>query len=136
MLRMSSYMSRGQKLIEAGKTPDAMRLVTRGFQHYAERVLGIDISETIDEGNTLGASFAKGFSEGFDFDAVASKLWDGLGSVVSKASKLLPGGESADLSSVLSAALLMKIATPLVGMGKGAASLGNHKPCNLCSRMS
>lgn len=87
-------------------------------------VLGIDISETIDEGNTLGASFAKGFSEGFDFDAVASKLWDGLGSVVSKASKLLPGGESADLSSVLSAALLMKIATPLVGMGKGAAGLG------------
>ena len=87
-------------------------------------ILGIDISETIDEGNTLGASFAKGFSEGFDFDAVASKLWDGLGSVVSKASKLLPGGESADLSSVLSAALLMKIATPLVGMGKGAASLG------------
>ena len=87
-------------------------------------ILGIDISETIDEVNTLGASFAKGFSEGFDFDAVASKLWDGLGSVVSKASKLLPGGESADLSSVLSAALLMKIATPLVGMGKGAASLG------------
>lgn len=87
-------------------------------------ILGIDISETIDEGNTLGASFAKGFSEGFDFDAVASKLWDGFGSVVSKASKLLPGGESADLSSVLSAALLMKIATPLVGMGKGAAGLG------------
>lgn len=87
-------------------------------------ILGIDISETIDEGNTLGASFAKGFSEGFDFDAVASKLWDGLGSVVSKASKLLPGGESADLSSVLSAALLMKIATPLVGMGKGVAGLG------------
>lgn len=87
-------------------------------------ILGIDISETIDEGNTLGASFAKGFSEGFDFDAVASKLWDGLGSVVSKASKLLPGGESSDLSSVLSAALLMKIATPLVGMGKGAAGLG------------
>lgn len=87
-------------------------------------ILGMDVSETIDEGNTLGASFAKGFSEGFDFDAVASKLWDGLGSVISKASKLLPGGESADLSSVLSAALLMKIATPLVGMGKGAAGLG------------
>lgn len=87
-------------------------------------ILGIDISETIDEGNTLGASFAKGFSEGFDFDAVASKLWDDLGSVISKASKLLPGGESADLSSILSAALLMKIATPLVGMGKGAAGLG------------
>lgn len=87
-------------------------------------ILGIDVSETIDEGSTLGASFAKGFSEGFDFDAVSEKLWDGLGSVISKASKLLPGGESADLSSILSAALLMKIATPLVGMGKGTASLG------------
>ena len=87
-------------------------------------ILSIDVSETIDEGSTLGASFAKGFSEGFDFDAVSEKLWDGLGSVISKASKLLPGGESADLSSILSAALLMKIATPLVGMGKGAASLG------------
>lgn len=87
-------------------------------------ILGIDISETIDEGNTLGASFAKGFSEGFDFEAVSEKLWDGLGSVVSKASKLLPGGESADLSSVLSAALLMKISSPLVGMGKGTAGLG------------
>lgn len=87
-------------------------------------ILGIDVSETIDEGNALGASFAKGFSEGFDFDAVSENLWDGLGSVISKASKLLPGGESADLSSILSAALLMKIATPFVGMGKGAASLG------------
>lgn len=103
---------------------DIGNAIGTGFTVGVATILGIDISETIDEGNTLGASFAKGFSEGFDFDAVASKLWDGLGSVVSKASKLLPGGESADLSSVLSAALLMKIATPLVGMGKGAAGLG------------
>lgn len=87
-------------------------------------ILGIDISETISEGNTLGASFAKGFSEGFDFDLISEKIWDGLGNLFSNASKLLPGGASADLSSVMSAALLMKIATPFVGMGKGAASLG------------
>lgn len=87
-------------------------------------ILGIDISETINEGNTLGASFAKGFSEGFDFDLISEKIWDGLGNLFSNASKLLPGGASADLSSVMSAALLMKIATPFVGMGKGAASLG------------
>ena len=103
---------------------DIGNAIGTGLTVGIETILGIDVSETIDEGNTLGASFAKGFSEGFDFDAVASKLWDGLGSVISKASKLLPGGESADLSSVLSAALLMKIATPLVGMGKGAAGLG------------
>lgn len=87
-------------------------------------ILGIGLSETIDEGNTLGASFAKGFSEGFDFDLISEKIWDGLGNLFSNAAKLLPGGKSADLSSILSAALLMKITRPLVGMGKGAFSIG------------
>lgn len=87
-------------------------------------ILGIDISETIEEGNTLGASFAKGFSEGFDFDLISDKIWNGLGNLFSNASKLLPGGESADLSSVFSAAMLMKIGTPFLKMGKGAFSIG------------
>lgn len=87
-------------------------------------ILGIDVSETIDEGNTLGASFAKGFSEGFDFDLISEKIWDGLGNLFSNASKLLPGGASADLSSVMSAAMLMKIGAPLLSMGKGAFSIG------------
>lgn len=117
------WSSKGKAKINA-IAGDIGNAIGTGLTVGIATILGIDVSETIDEGNTLGASFAKGFSEGFDFDAVASKLWDGLGSVISKASKLLPGGESADLSSVLSAALLMKIATPLVGMGKGAAGLG------------
>lgn len=86
-------------------------------------LLGIDISETLDEGNTLGASFAKGFSEGFDFDLISQKIWDGFGKIVSNASKLLPGGESADLSSVLSAGILLKTAGPLMSMGQGAFTL-------------
>ena len=84
----------------------------------------IDISETFDEGTSIGASFAKGFSEGFDFDAVSAKLIDGLGNLVSNAGKLLPGGKSADLSSVFSAVLLGKIASPFISLGKGAISLG------------
>lgn len=87
-------------------------------------ILGINLSETIDEGSTLGASFAKGFSEGFDFSLISEKIWDGLGNLFSNAAKLLPGGQSADLSSVLSAGILMKISKPFVGLGKGAASLG------------
>ena len=87
-------------------------------------MLGIDISETFDEGTSIGASFAKGFSEGFDFDAVSVKLMDGLGNLVSNAGKLLPGGKSADLSSVFSAVLLGKIASPFISLGKGAISLG------------
>lgn len=87
-------------------------------------ILGIDLSETIDEGSTLGASFAKGFSEGFDFDLISEKIWDGLGNLFSNAAKLLPGGQSADLSSIFSAIMLSKIATPFISMGKGAASIG------------
>ena len=87
-------------------------------------LLGIDISGTMDEGESIGASFAKGFSQGFDFDVIRSKLMEGLGNLVKNAGKLLPGGEKADLSSVFSAGLLMKIASPFLGMGRGLFSLG------------
>lgn len=87
-------------------------------------LLGIDIGETLDEGVSIGASFAKGFSEGFDFEAISGKLWQGFKNLLSSAGKLLPGGESADLSSVFSAVLLSKIAAPFISMGRGAASIG------------
>ena len=87
-------------------------------------LLGIDIEETIDEGASIGASFAKGFSEGFDFEAVSEKLWQGFKNLLSSAGKLLPGGEKAGISSVFSAILLGKIASPLISMGRGAASVG------------
>jgi len=87
-------------------------------------MLGIDIGETMDEGVSIGASFAKGFSEGFDFGAISEKLWQGFGNLFSNAGKLLPGGEAPDLSSIFSAVMLSKIATPLISMGRGAASIG------------
>lgn len=87
-------------------------------------LLGIDLGETLDEGVSIGASFAKGFSEGFNFEAVSEKLWDGFKNLLSSAGKLLPGGESADLSSVLSAVMLSKIASPFISLGRGAASVG------------
>lgn len=87
-------------------------------------LLGIDLGETLDEGVSIGASFAKGFSEGFDFNAVSENLWQGFGNLLSSAGKLLPGGQSADLSSVFSAILLSKIATPFIGLGKGAVNMG------------
>lgn len=87
-------------------------------------MLGIDIGETLDEGVSIGTSFAKGFSEGFDFDAISEKLWQGFKNLLSNAGKLLPGGEAADLSSVLSAVMLRKIAVPFISMGRGAVSMG------------
>ena len=87
-------------------------------------LLGIDIGETVDEGVSIGASFAKGFSDGFDFGAVSEKIWQGLGNMLTSAGKLLPGGQSADLSSIISAVVLGKIASPLMSMGKGTFGLG------------
>ena len=85
-------------------------------------LLGIDIGETLDEGVSIGASFAKGFSDGFDFEAVSENLWQGFRGMLSNVGKLFNG--EADLSSVLSAVMLGKIASPFISMGRGAASLG------------
>ena len=37
--RMSSYVDRGNKLIAEGKTPEAMKLIERGLQHYSEKII-------------------------------------------------------------------------------------------------
>lgn len=108
----------------AGFARDIGEGIGTGLKIGVMTLLGIDIGETLDEGVSIGASFAKGFSEGFDFNTVSEKLWQGFRNLLSNAGKLLPGGEPADLSSVLSAVMLSKIATPFIGMGKGAASIG------------
>ena len=87
-------------------------------------LLGVDVSDTLNEGASVGASFAKGFAEGFDSDAITSKLFQGFGNMVKSAGKLLPGGKSADLSSIFSAVMLAKMAGPLASLGKGTFSVG------------
>lgn len=108
----------------AGFAQDIGSGIGAGLKTGIMTLLGIDVGETLDEGASIGASFAKGFSEGFDFNAISEKLWQGFKNLLSNAGKLLPGGEPAGLSSVMSAVLLSKIARPLIGMGRGAASLG------------
>lgn len=87
-------------------------------------LLGIDVSSTLSEGESIGAQFAKGFSEGFQGMDIMGALGSTLSGAFSNASKLFPGGQSADLSSWLSAAMLAKIGLPLLGMGAKGMSLG------------
>lgn len=108
----------------AGFAQDIGEGIGTGLKVGITTLLGIDISETLDEGMSIGASFAKGFSAGFDFDSVSEKLWHGFKKMVSSAGKLLPGGESAGLSSILSAVMIGKIVTPLIGMGRGISGIG------------
>lgn len=108
----------------AGFAQDIGSGIGIGLKAGIMTLLGIDIGETLDEGVSIGASFAKGFSEGFDFDTVSKKLWEGFGNLLSGAGKLLPGGSAPDLSSVVSAYVLSRIAKPVIGIGKGAFGIG------------
>lgn len=81
-------------------------------------LLGVDVSDTLNEGASVGASFAKGFAEGFDTDAIASKLFEGFGNMVKSAGKLLPGGKSADLSSIFLQLCLPKSQVRLRALAK------------------
>lgn len=99
-------------------------MIGSGLHTGIMALLGFDVSDSLDEGASIGKSFAKGFADGFDFNEISKKLWEGLGNVVKNAGKLLPGGESADLSSVMSVALLAKIAGPFFKLGSGGIKLG------------
>lgn len=79
-------------------------------------LLGIDIGTGIDEGAAIGKSFAKGFLSGFDTGAVMKAITKALGGMVKNAGKLLTG--EGDLSSVLSAAAIAKIVSPLLEVAK------------------
>lgn len=85
-------------------------------------LLGVDVSDTLNEGASVGASFAKGFAEGFDSDAITSKLFQGFGNMVKSAGKLLPGGKSADLSSIFLPLCLRKWQDRLQALGKALSA--------------
>lgn len=87
-------------------------------------LLGVDTDGILDEGQNIGSAFAKGFADGFDTKVIMSKLSEAIKGIFSNAAKILPGGEEADLSSWLSAALIAKIASPLISGGINTAKLG------------
>lgn len=96
----------------------------KGISSGLLALLGIDLKGAADEGQSIGAAFAKGFINGFDMDAVKDAFGNAMKGLFSNAAKILPGGEKADLSSWLSAAFLAKLITPLLGLGLNTFSLG------------
>lgn len=103
---------------------DVGRGIGSGIGAGLMMLLGIDVSDSVNEGESVGKAFAKGFSDGFDFDAIKDGLFSGIGNLFSSAGKLLPGGKSADLGSVVSAAIIAKAAMPAVSVGKDVWTIG------------
>lgn len=103
---------------------DVGRGIGSGIGAGLMMLLGIDVSDSVNEGASVGKAFAQGFADGFDFDTIKDGLLSGIGNLFSSARKLLPGGKSADLGSVVSAAIIAKAAMPAVGVGKDVWTIG------------
>lgn len=104
---------------------DVGRGIGSGIGAGLMMLLGIDVSDSVNEGASVGKAFAQGFADGFDFDTIKDGLLSGIGGLFSSAGKLLPGGKSADLGSVISAAIIAKAAMPAVSVGKDVWTIGN-----------
>ena len=103
---------------------DVGRGIGSGIGAGLMMLLGIDVSDSVNEGASVGKAFAQDFADGFDFDTIKDGLLSGIGNLFSSAGKLLPGGKSADLGSVVSAAIIAKAAMPAVGVGKDVWTIG------------
>lgn len=112
------------KSIVSNIAGDVGRGIGSGIGAGLMMLLGIDVSDSVNEGESVGKAFAKGFSDGFDFDAIKDGLFSGIGNLFSSAGKLLPGSKSADLGSVVSAAIIAKAAMPAVSAGKDVWTIG------------
>lgn len=120
----SDWWDRTGRNIIASKASDIGNTIGSGINAGIMALLGIDVVSTEDEGVSIGRSFSKGFAEGLDFDTISGKLAEGFKNMLSSAGKLLPGGESPDINSFLSAMVLSKIAMPLISIGGSTMQLG------------
>lgn len=87
-------------------------------------LMGIDVSSVVDEGSSIGRQFAEGFAEGMNGVSIAGALGTLLTGAFSSAAKLLPGGESPDITSLLSATAIAKVAGPMFSLGSGVFKAG------------
>lgn len=91
-------------------------------------ILGIDARGAVEDGTSIGASFAEGFKKGFDGKKVGEALLNAIKGVFKDAATLLPGGEEASSTSWLSAGAIA-LALQKLGIfkliGKGGKGLIN-----------
>ena len=91
-------------------------------------LLGVDVKGAMDDGTSIGASFADGFSKGFDGKKVGEAILTAIKGVFNDAGTLLPGGEKASSTSWLSTGAIA-LALSKLGVfkliGKGGKGLMN-----------
>lgn len=95
-------------------------------------ILGIDARGAVEDGTSIGVSFAEGFTRGFDGKKVGEAILNAIKGVFKDAGTLLPGGEKPSSTSWLSAGAIglgiAKIWPQLTGifkLGTGVFKLGS-----------
>lgn len=129
------WESKGRDLI-ADKVRSIGQGIGTGITAGLLALLGIDLSETVDEGASIGRAFARGLLEGFQTDALKGGIGGALKGILSSAAEVLPGNEGADVSSWLSAALVAYgtgavVKTGAKGFKLGKSFLGNQTVRNV-----
>lgn len=100
------------------------RGIGKGISTGVMSLLGIDVSEALKEGESVGGAFAKGLLDGLKLDGLKDKAGELAGGIVKNAGKVLPGGKEADLTSWLSAALITNLGVKGVKLASKGAKLG------------
>ncbi|GAQ25096.1 tape measure protein [Tepidanaerobacter syntrophicus] len=95
-------------------------------------ILGIDARGAVEDGTSIGASFAEGFTRGFDGKKVGEAILNAIKGVFKDAGTLLPGGEKPSSTSWLSAgaiglgiAKIWPLLTGIFKLGTGVFKLGS-----------
>lgn len=112
----SGKESMAEKAMEIGNSIGA------GLSTGLLTLLGIDVGTGINEGASIGKNFAQGFISGFNTDSIQTALLGAGKGMFKNAGKIFTG--DADLSSWMSAAMIAKIAVPLLGTGMKGIKLG------------
>ena len=112
-----------------------------GISHGLLTLLGVDITDTLDDGASIGASLAEGFKAGFDGEAVGEALLEAIKSVFASGGKglidmLLPGDQGATAGNKILGAGLALGGTYLAAKGITAASSTYHTLSSVASSVA
>lgn len=121
----SDWWSTSGKAMIAEKAASIGEGIGSGISAGLMALLGIDLTGAADDGSSIGAAFSKGLIEGFDVSGMKDKLIEAIKGVFSSAADILPGGDEAGLSSILSAALIAKAGGGILKAGMKMSSLGS-----------
>lgn len=120
----SEWWNSTGKVKMAEKAKEVGSFIGKSINSGIMMLLGIDVSGALEDGTNIGKQFAAGFSDGFNFDEIQPKLMQGIKNIFTSAGKLLPGGEGADLGSLISAYLIAKVAPGAISLGKDIFNVG------------